>query len=175
MYYAQTGRYDAGTGRDKEKYQKFHKSDSLNPYLYCENNPATYTDPRGTTLEDYYTTNSGQNDPVQVTISGDTITIDAYVDITGDVNYAVGNSTVHDLVIEGIEKWEGSYWVFGHSITVDVNVYEGHKPKWSWLPWVSSQNYVDIEFITGPGVAHTAISNPCDIKRSGDNYYVYGI
>ena len=111
VYYAQARRYDAGTGRfvgrDKERYQRFHKPNTLNRYIYCENNPVTYIDPRGNTLEDCYTTSPGKDDPVQVTISGDTITIDAYVDITGDVNYVVGNSTAHDLVIEGIENWAG--------------------------------------------------------------------
>ena len=79
----------------------------------------------------------------------------------------MGNSTAHDLVIEGIEKWEGSYWVFGHSVTVDVNVYEGHKFSGIWYPWISDQNYVDIDLITGPGRAHTSWYGTWSTSNSG--------
>ena len=163
LYFAQARQYDAGTGRfagrDKDRYLRFNKPNSLNQYIYCENNPITYIDPRGNTLEDCYSTSPGKNDPVQVKISGNTITIDAYVDITGDINYAFENYTAHDLAIEGIERWAGTYSdVFGHTVTVNVNVHEGHKSWWSWLPWVSNQNYVTINLVDGSERSFTAFS-----------------
>lgn len=161
LYFAQARWYDAAAGRfagrDQDRYLRFHQPNTLNQYIYCENNPLTYIDPRGNTLEDCFNITPGKNDPVQVTIRGNTITIDAYVDITGDINSAIGNDTTHDLVIEGIEKWAGTYSdVYGHDVTVNVNVHEGHSSWWSWLPWVDSQKYVKIKLVDGPGRAFTS-------------------
>lgn len=174
LYFAQARRYDAGNGRfvskDQDRYLRFYSTNTLNQYIYCVNNPIIYTDPKGNDLEDDYIIEVDEDDAVQVTISGNTITIDAYVDITGDINTAVGNSIAHDLVIDGIEKWAGSYTnVYGYEVTVEVNVYEGHKSEWSWLPWVSNQNYVEIELFDSPGRAYAIYSQDYIAMYTGFN------
>ena len=130
-----------------------------------------YVDPSGNDIEDFYPTLPNRNAPVQVKISGNTITIDAYVEITGDINTSVEDAAAHDLVIEGIKQWAGTYDnVYGHEAKVEVNVYEGHNSEGSIFPWVKKQEYLEVELINGAYTAATYHDGP---KNNPDYIKMY--
>lgn len=172
-YFAQAREYLPEMGRfaakDKNKYIKKEKAGTINLYNYCMQNPLRWIDPRGFDLEDHYSPTSGKNDPIKISVDGNRVIIDVYVDIGGDLDVEIEGVTVHDLVIQGIENWGGNYEnVFGHDTLVEVNVHEGHKSWWSWLPWMSGQNYIDILLNTGSGRAFASFSSPRDKSNPGE-------
>ena len=130
-----------------------------------------YVDPSGNDIEDFYPTLPNRNAPVQGKISGNTITIDAYVEITGDINTSVEDAAAHDLVIEGIKQWAGTYDnVYGHEAKVEVNVYEGHNSEGSIFPWVKKQEYLEVELINGAYTVATYHDGP---KNNPDYIKMY--
>ena len=171
-YYAQAREYQPDVGRfiskDKDKFIRKRNIKTLNQYNYCELNPMINIDPMGFDLEDHYSPQPRKNDPIQVRVRGNTVTIDAYVDIKGDTETEIEDVTAHDLVIEGIEGWGGNYDnVFGHNTELIVNVHEGHKPWYWWLPWVSNQNYLPINLHNGSGRAGNTHSVPWNRRTPG--------
>jgi predicted Zn-dependent protease with MMP-like domain len=113
------------------------------------------------TLEDQYSLTSGENDPVKISVNGNTITVDVYVNFTGDKDTEIFDSsgtngeTARSLAIAGIKAWAGEYTdVYGHDVEVIVNINEGKKSFWSFLPGVSSQNYYKINLNNGVGRAN---------------------
>ena len=171
-YFAQAREYLPNLGyfggKDKNKYIKRFNIRTINQYVYCVSNPIKFLDPMGLDLEEHYTSEHEKNDPIQIDIKGNTINIDAYVDINGDVDTSIGNTTTGQLVREGIEAWGGDYeGVFGHDVTVHVNIHEGHKPWYWWLPWVSNQNYLKINLQDGSGRAGNVHSVPWDKGNPG--------
>lgn len=153
-YLPEMGRF---AGKDQNRYIRKDNAITWNQYIYCANNPYVYIDPMGKDLEEHYNPGSGINDPVKISINGNTVTIDVYVDITGDIYTNVEGSTAHNRTIEGIKRWEGDYEnVFGHDVTVNVNVNEGHKPWYWWITGESGQNYIPINLKDGAGTANTS-------------------
>ncbi|MCL2425568.1 MAG: DUF6531 domain-containing protein [Oscillospiraceae bacterium] len=184
-WFAQSREYDAQTGRftakDLNRYMNQGKVQSLNLYNYCYGNPVRYVDPLGFDLEDHLNTlfpdsdfsqNAGSNDAVQISIDGNVVTIDVFVDFRGDVDVMIPNSSggyysVVDLTVQGIEAIGGVYvGVFGQIVAVDVNVHQGSRSWWSWLPWVCSQNFVPTYLNVGQGRAHVADSGYSDWSRT---------
>lgn len=172
LYYAQARRYDAGAGRfvseDRERYRRFRWPKTLNQYIYCENNPTVYIDPSGNYIEDIYPTEPSRYAPVQVRISGNTITIDAYVDITGDINTKVGDMTTYDLAIERIETWAGTYEnIYGNKVKVEVNVYEKNGTDGAQNLFRNKQEFLDIELRDGAGTAVVNRNGTWSIDNTG--------
>jgi len=101
------------------------------------------------TLEDSYPLNPGVNDPVKVKVNGNTITIDVYVNISGDLGAKIEGIGVKELTLNGIKAWSGNYKdVFGQEAEVKVNVHE-HEQKsvMSCFPCNAEydpQNYMNI-------------------------------
>jgi len=88
------------------------------------------------TLENYLLNNGfainhfDELDAIQMLINGNTITLDVYIHIRGG-NLELDGENVRNLIIQGIELWGGDHNnVFGHDITIDVNVYERSIPRW---------------------------------------------
>ncbi len=138
--------------RDKDKFISIKNMKSINLYSYCMSNPVRYTDPSGNDLEDQYPLTANKNDAVQINVSGNDITIDVYVDFTGDVDLITENGTsCRDMAVAGIENWSGNYLdVFGEDVTVSVNVHEGNAFFWN------SQKYVTVDLAVEDGIPRTS-------------------
>jgi len=109
-----------------------------------------------TTLQQMYGTLAESTrgyEAVQARISGNTLTIDLFVNFRGAYNTKLGGQTYAALAAKGLKLWAGSYrgsrWDFreGMSFTVKVNVNaiyngKGRKP---------GQNYFDFVCLTGKG------------------------
>jgi len=96
-------------------------------------------------------------EPVKARISGNTLTIDLYVNFRGAYNTKIGSQTYAALAKKGFRLWAGSYagsqvdFKPGMSFTVQVNVYDiyngaGRKP---------GQNYIDFVCKTSLGRGYT--------------------
>lgn len=156
-YFAQAREYIPSIGkfasRDLDKFISIKNMHSVNLYNYCMSNPVRYIDPSGNDLEDQFPlTVNNENDAVQISVSGNDITIDVYVDFKGDEDLTTENGTsCKDLAIAGIENWSGYYLdVFGEDVKVTVNVHEGDSSIWD------SQKYVKIYLKKGNGVSNTS-------------------
>jgi len=109
-----------------------------------------------TTLQQMYGTLAEHTrgyEAVQARISGNTLTIDLYVNFTGAYNTKIGDQTYAALAKRGFRLWAGTYagsqWDFrpGMKFTVRVNIYDiyrgvGRKP---------GQNYIDFACRTDLG------------------------
>jgi RHS repeat-associated protein len=167
-WFAQSREYDAKTGRftakDLNRYIHREMTQSLNQYQYCYSNPVRYVDPLGFDLEERMrelfpysnlNQNAGTNDPLQISIDGNTVTLDVFVDIRGDINTTIDGHCVVDLTIQGIELLGGTHvGVFGEVVYVDVNVHRGSTSRFPRLPWNSSQNYLEINLIDRLGTSN---------------------
>ena len=97
--------------------------------------------------------NTRGNEAVQARVSGNTLTIDLYVNFRGSYNTRLGGATHAELARRGFRLWGGTYkgsrydFEPGMAFTVKVNVNaiyngKGRKP---------GQNYIDFVCLTGKG------------------------
>ena len=129
---------------------------TLNQYAYCWNDPLNLVDLNGLfpcpnpDFENMFSGHeTGSNDAIQMSVSGNTVTLDLFVDFRGDRNHEIGNYTARELAIQGFELWAGDYSnVFGHDITLNVNVHERTSSS------SSDQNYVTVSISAGYGHTH---------------------
>lgn len=155
-YFAQAREYIPSIGkfasRDLDKFISIKNMHSVNLYNYCMSNPVRYIDPSGNDLEDKYPLAiKNKNDAVQISVSGNDITIDVYVDFVGNEDLTTyGRTSCKDLAIAGIESWSGNYLdVFGEDVQVIVNVHEGESSFWD------SQKYIKIYLEDNFNTPHT--------------------
>ena len=103
--------------------------------------------------------NAGSDDAVQISVSGNVVTIDVFVDIQGDTTTMIPNSSggyysTLDLTIQGLESISGVYvGVFGQIVAVEVDVHQGSSPSWACLPREITQNFVPVNLHDRPGVS----------------------
>ena len=50
---------------------------------------------------------------------------------------------------------------------MDVNVHEGHRAWYWWLPVVSDQKYMEVELVDGSGTANVSYSSPWSTSSPG--------
>jgi len=108
-WFAQSREYDSQTGRftakDLNRYMDKGIVQSLNMYQYCHGNPVRYIDPMGFDLcaqlerlfpDSDLNQNAGSDDPVQISISGNVVTIDVLTNAASGVTTfaTTGVSTV---------------------------------------------------------------------------------
>ena len=155
-YFAQAREYMPSVGkfasRDLDKFISIKNMHSVNLYNYCMSNPVRYIDPSGNDLEDKYPLAiKNKNDAVQISVSGNDITINVYVDFVGNEDLTTyGGTSCKDLAIAGIESWSGYYLdVFGEDVQVTVNVHEGDSSFWN------SQKYIKIYLEENFDIPHT--------------------
>ena len=101
-----------------------------------------------TTLQQMYGTLAESTEgyeAVQARISGNTLTIDIYVNFRGSYSTKIGDQTCAALAKKGFRLWEGSYigsqWDFqpGMSFTVKLSIYD----IYSGVGRIPGQNYID--------------------------------
>ena len=97
------------------------------------------------------------SDAVQARVSGNSLTIDVYVNFRGYYNTKIGDQTYAALAKKGIRLWAGSYagnrWDFksGMKFNVRVNIYDIYNGKGRKL----AQNYFDFVCLKGNGRGYT--------------------
>ena len=124
---------------------------TINEYGYCWNSPLNLVDLDGLqpTLEDVFTPEFGEYDPLKMVIVDNTITLDVYVCIRGDVDTLICGREAEQLAIQGIEMWAGNYSnVFDRDVTVEVNVHVSSPDS------NPNQNYIPVYLNDGAGVAN---------------------
>lgn len=161
-WFAQSREYDSQTGRftakDLNRYMNHGVVQSLNQYQYCYANPIRYIDPLGfdvrTAVEELIgedvSHNFGSGDAIQMTMIGNVIRLDVFVDIQGDTGTYIDGQNVVNLTIQGIENISERYSnVFGQDVFIDVNVHQVGSSTMS----VANQNYVPVNLNDGAGRA----------------------
>ena len=116
--------------------------------------------PAAPTLQQMYGTLAKHTrlcDAIQARISGNTLTIDVYVNFRGSYNRKLEGATHAELAKRGFRLWAGSYtgnrWDFepGMKFNVKVNIYDiynGNDRK-------PAQNYFDFVCLKGKGRGYT--------------------
>jgi RHS repeat-associated protein len=173
LNYAQARYYSGEQGRfvskDIDKFIQVIDSGTLNQYGYCQSNPINYFDPMGFDLESQYSLKPDKNSPVQVSVSGNNVTVDFYGEFSGDIDIELNGATYKEIAIQGVNNWSGNYSnVFDENVNVNVNIHEGKNAS-EWKFW-DNQKYYPINLYSSEGRSYVSTNPPSSSSNSMNLY-----